>query len=118
MAASLLRFMLKGWVESVYVMPRYHFTYSGFSWVQPLGETGMYLLFSVTMLAALFIALGLWYRAAAIAFFPGFTYIELIDVTTYLNHYYFISLMAFLLVWLPANRKYSVDVWMHPQQQR
>ena len=42
-------------------------------------------------------------------FFLGFTYVELLDVTTYLNHYYFVSLVAFLLVWLPANRHYSLD---------
>ena len=31
------------------------------------------------------------------------------DKTTYLNHYYFISLLSFLLIFLPANAYYSID---------
>jgi hypothetical protein len=118
MAASLLRFMWNGWVTSVYVQPRFHFTYSGFEWVQPLGSTGMYALFILATLASLCIALGFRYRLAAILFFLGFTYIELIDVTTYLNHYYFISLISFIMIWLPANRSYSVDTWLAPSIKR
>lgn len=118
MAASLIRFMWKGWVDSVYAQPKFHFTYSGFEWVQPLGQTGMYLLFVLTTLAALCIAIGFWYRLAAIVFCLSFTYIELIDVTTYLNHYYFISLVSFLMIWLPANRSYAVDALLNPTRQR
>ena len=33
------------------------------------------------------------------------------DKTTYLNHYYFISVMAFLMIWLPMHRYYSVDAF-------
>ena len=109
---SIARFWWRGWITAVYVEPRFHFTYMGFEWVQPLGKTGMYFLFGIILLAALFITLGLFYRIAAILFFTGFTYVELIDVTTYLNHYYFISLVAFLLIWLPANRHYAMDVWL------
>ena len=31
------------------------------------------------------------------------------DKTTYLNHYYFISILSFLLIFLPANASFSVD---------
>lgn len=107
---SLLRFWWRGWITTVYVLPKFHFTYMGFEWVQPLGSTGMHLLFFVIILSALFIALGFCYRVSALIFFIGFTYVELIDVATYLNHYYFISLVAFIMIWLPANRRYSLDV--------
>ena len=109
MFGSLLRFWARGWIESSYVAPTFHFTYWGFGWVQPLGATGMQLLFGILILASLLIALGLFYRPASVVFFLGFTYVELIDVTTYLNHYYFISLVAFLLIWLPANRDHALD---------
>jgi hypothetical protein len=111
MFASLIRFWARGWIDTVYVKPSFHFSYAGFEWVKTLGSPGMYILFLVVIVAALFIALGLFYRIAAVTFFLGFTYIELIDVTTYLNHYYFISLVAFLLIWLPANKKFSLDVY-------
>jgi hypothetical protein len=118
MFVSLLRFWWRGWISTVYIQPRFHFTYMGFEWVQPLGETGMHLLFLVIVAAALFMALGLFYRPASILFFLGFTYVELIDVTTYLNHYYFISLVAFIMIWLPANRHFALDVWRKPSLQR
>ena len=109
MFGSLLRFWARGWIESSYVTPTFHFTYWGFGWVQPLGAAGLYMLFGALIVAALLIALGLFYRVAIVVFFLGFTYVELIDVTTYLNHYYFISLVAFLLIWLPANCDYALD---------
>ena len=118
MFGSIVRFWWRGWVTSVYVTPHFHFTYSGFDWVQPLGSTGMHLLFFCIALSALLITLGLFYRAAAVIFFLSFTYVELIDVTTYLNHYYFISLVAFLMIWLPANRDYSLDVLLRPAIRR
>lgn len=111
MFVSLVRFWYRGWIESIYINPEFHFSYSGFEWVKPLGDPGMYILFIVVIIAALLIGLGLFYRIAAVIFFLGFTYIELIDVTTYLNHYYFISLIAFLMIWLPANRNFSLDIY-------
>lgn len=115
---SLLRFWWRGWITTVYVEPRFHFTYWGFEWVQPLGYADMHILFAVLITAALCIALGFFYRLAIIIFFLGFTYVELIDVTTYLNHYYFISLVSFILIWLPANRDYSLDMLRSPQLRR
>ena len=115
---STLRFWWRGWVDTVYVSPNFHFTYWGFEWVQPFGKPGMYLVFSIIALAALMIAIGLFYRVATVLFFICFTYVELIDVTTYLNHYYFISLVAFIMIWLPANRSYSIDVLIKPASKR
>lgn len=116
--ASLLRFWRNGWITQLYVKPTFFFTYQGFEWVRPLGYTGMHLLFALMALAALFITLGLFYRLATILFFLTFTYVELIDVTNYLNHYYFISLISFLLIWLPANRYLALDVRLNPQLKR
>ena len=115
---STIRFWWRGWVTTVYVEPKFHFTYTGFEWVQPLGYWGMHLLFFFIALAALLISLGLFYRIATVVFFVGFTYVELIDVTTYLNHYYFVSLIAFIMIWLPANRDYSLDVLLKPHKRR
>jgi hypothetical protein len=109
MVFSIARFCWRGWINTVYVNPRFHFSYSGFEWVKAFGNTGMYLVFAAMLVSTLLIIIGLYYRAAIVIFFLSFTYVELIDVTTYLNHYYFISLIAFLMIWLPANRAYSID---------
>jgi hypothetical protein len=118
MLLSILRFWWRGWVNTVYIHPKFHFTYQGFEWVHPLSATGMHLLFFLLAISALMIALGLLYRVATIFFFLAFTYVELIDVTTYLNHYYFVSLIAFLLIWLPASRDYALDVRLRPGSRR
>ncbi|NJM93504.1 MAG: HTTM domain-containing protein [Cytophagales bacterium] len=110
MLASTLRFWAQGWISQLYIEPQFYFTYPGFHWVQPLGDPGMYLIFGLMALSALMITLGWFYRLFSVLFFLSFTYVELIDKTNYLNHYYFISLVAFLLIWLPAHRHFSLDV--------
>ena len=115
MLISTIRFILKGWISAFYIKPKFHFTFYGFDWVKPLSETGMYALFALLVIAAIMVTIGLFYRAAILAFFLFFTYVELIDKTTYLNHYYFISVMAFLMILVPANRFFSVDVWRKPR---
>ncbi len=114
MLISVIRFLVNGWVESLYVKPNFHFSYYGFEWVQALGSTGMYSLFAIMAISTILITLGYWYRLAAIVFFLAFTYVELIDKTYYLNHYYFISLVAFLMIFLPAHRYFSLDVLRKP----
>ena len=104
MLVGIVRFALNGWMDRLYVEPDFFFKFYGFEWVQPLGELGMYSLFFIAGLSAGLIMLGLFYRIATVVFFLSFTYIELIDVTNYLNHYYLVCLLAFLLIFLPANR--------------
>ncbi len=109
MLISISRFISKGWVESMYVMPKMFFPYFGFEWIRPFSETGMYLVFGAMLLSSLFILLGFLYRFSTILFFLLFTYVELIDKTNYLNHYYFISLVSFIIIFLPAHRNFSLD---------
>lgn len=109
MLASIIRFTLNGWIYKLYIKPVFYFSYYGFEWVKPLGDPGMYVLFFIMGLSALFLMLGLFYRFAAIVFFITFTYAELIDKTNYLNHYYFVSIIAFLLIFIPAGSYFSID---------
>ena len=108
---GVIRFWLKGWIETIYIQPNFHFSYFGFEWVKPLGNY-TYVLFIICGLAAIFIALGFKYRMAIITFFLSFTYIELMDKTIYLNHYYFISMMSFLMIFLPLNASFSLDSYL------
>jgi Vitamin K-dependent gamma-carboxylase len=115
MCAGTLRFALNGWIEDLYIKPKFHFTYYGFEWVKPLGEKGMYICFFIMGLSALAMAFGFLYRWSATLFFITFTYVELIDKSTYLNHYYFVSIISALLIFLPAGRNYSIDILIWPK---
>ena len=108
MLLSVIRFWSKGWIEKLYIDPTFHFKYYGFEWVIGLGSN-IYLLFIICGLSSLLLILGLYYRAAIIIFFLSFTYIELIDKTTYLNHYYFVSILSLILCFIPANAYFSLD---------
>lgn len=78
----------------------------------------MWFVFIAMAVTALFVAIGLFYRLSSIAFFLLFTYVELLDVSNYLNHYYFISIFSFLMALMPAGRRFSVDVALRPQMTR
>ena len=108
MCFSIIRFWYKGWIEKLYLVPEFHFSYYGFEWVKPIGDY-TYLLFIICFISALFVAIGFKYRVSIILFFLSFTYIELMDKTTYLNHYYFISILSFLMCFLPMNAIFSID---------
>ena len=105
---SLARFTLNGWIESLYLEPDFHFSYYGFSWIKPIGVY-TYLIFLICFTSALFVTIGYKYRFAIITLFLGFTYIELMDKTTYLNHYYLISCISFLMIFLPCASFFALD---------
>ncbi len=100
MLLSVIRFWSYGWIRKLYILPDFFFSYRYFEWVKPLGNW-TYLLFAVAGIAAFCVMVGYRYRLAMLAFFLSFTYVELMDKTTYLNHYYFVSLLSFLLIWIP-----------------
>ncbi len=108
MLFSSIRFWLKGWIHDIYIEPDFYFKYYGFEWIKDLGEY-TYLLFFLCGIASFCLAIGYKYRLSTIIFFLSFTYIELIDKTTYLNHYYFVSVVSFILIFIPAHAKFSLD---------
>ncbi|MCE7993427.1 MAG: HTTM domain-containing protein [Roseivirga sp.] len=114
MLASIIRFWSYGWIDKLYIQPEFFFSYYGFEFIKPLGVY-TYVLFVVCGLSALMVALGFRYRLSITLFFLSFTYIELMDKTTYLNHYYFISLVSFVMIFLPANAYFSVDAQRRPR---
>jgi len=111
---SILRFSLKGWIGELYIRPLHFFSFYGFEFIKPLGDF-TYVLFAICGICSLLVAFGLFYRVASILLFLSFTYIELMDRSTYLNHYYFMSLVLFMLMFLPAHRYFSIDAWRNPK---
>lgn len=114
MLLSIIRFWAKGWIRELYIDPQHFFPFYGFEFIKPLGPY-TYLIFALCALSAILIALGLFYRAAIIGLFLSFTYIELMDKSTYLNHYYFVSMVCLLMIFLPANAYFSLDARLSPK---
>ena len=106
---EVYRYFTHGWIARYFVEPALNFTYYGFSWVKPWPGRGMYIHFFVLGLAAACVMLGLFYRLAAPLLFLAFTYAFLLDQTRYLNHFYLVCLISFLMCFLPADRAFSID---------
>ena len=66
---------------------------------------GAWVLFLGMILGGLMLLAGRTAKIGAALFFVCFTYVELLDKSNYLNHYYFVSLVAFMLCWLPTTSK-------------
>ena len=107
MFGSTIRFYLKGWIDIQYIQPPFLFSF--IEGLPRLNATSIYVIFILLAVSALFIALGWLFRISALTFFALFTYIELLDKTNYLNHYYFVSLISFLLAISPAGKHFSLD---------
>ena len=108
---EVYRYFTYGWISRYFIEPAVTFTYYGFSWVKPWPGSGMYIHFAVLGLAAACVMFGFLYRIAAPIFFIAFTYSFLLDQTRYLNHFYLVCLISFLMCFLPAERAFSVDAW-------
>jgi len=111
---EVARYVAYDWIDAQWIRPAFHFTYYGLDWVRPWPGDGMHHHFHALGVLALCILLGLAYRVAAPLFCLGFSYVFLLDQTTYLNHFYLICLISFLLVFVPAHRAFSIDAWLRP----
>ena len=110
------RYFSNDWINRYFIEPSFHFTYYGFGWVQPWPGDWMYWHFAALGVLAACIMLGLFYRIAAPLFFLGFTYVFLLEQARYLNHFYFVALLAFLLCLVPAHRVWSLDSLLASKQ--
>lgn len=114
MCLALLRAMATGWIDDVLVEPTFFFKYGFAEWMPVWSPTGLYLHVGATAACAALVALGLFYRAAIIGFVIGFSSLQLMDLTNYLNHYYLVVLLGLLLAVLPAHRAFSLDARRRP----
>ena len=116
MAWEMWRFLdpSHNWVERYYTGHDFYFGYWPFTFIRPMPEPWIQGVFVLTGVAAILVTLGLFFRPSATVLFAGLTYVFLLDKARYLNHFYLICLLAFLLIFLPANRAFSVDARRKP----
>lgn len=103
-AVGAMRFLAYGWVDRFFGLPKFFFKYWGFEWVVTAPVWALKSAFLILMALGVWVACGVMYRASIIALFLLFSYLELLDVTNYLNHYYLVTLLAFLMCFMPLDR--------------
>ena len=102
-------FIGRRYVNDIFVVPPHHLSYFGFEWVRPLPGDGMWIVYYLMGVAAIGVGLGLFYRLSAVLLFVTYTYSFLAEAALFQNHYYMMSLVAFLLILIPAHRSLSLD---------
>jgi vitamin K-dependent gamma-carboxylase len=105
-----------GLIEYYFGAPEYHLSYFGFEWVEAFSLDGMRRVYYLMALAAVGVGLGLCYRISTIVLFVTFTFTFLAEAAQFQNHYYLISLVSFLLVFIPAHRSFSIDAILVPDK--
>ena len=113
MAYYCLRYRNETLIYTRFLDADFLFSYPLMEWLnfKVLPMKQLFLLHKVMFVSAVCIALGLFYRSALLIFGLTFTYGFLLDKTYYNNHYYFICLVSFLMIFVPANARWSMDVF-------
>lgn len=106
--------MVLGWVQRVFVEPKFTFSFIGFEWLQPLPGDGMYIYFSLMALCGLGIMLGLFYRWSAWGWALLWAGAYFMQKSSYNNHYYLLMLLSFVMAMLPAHKSFSLDARRNP----
>ncbi len=96
-------------IDGYWILPKFHFYYWPFDFIEPLSGNGMYILSIFMGILSVFITVGLFYRPSIILFCLSFTYTFLLEQARYLNHYYLIILISFVMIFLPLNNSVSLD---------
>jgi vitamin K-dependent gamma-carboxylase len=103
-------------LQVFYTGPNIHvsFPYQAFGWLPLLPPHWIYAVVGIMALAGFLMALGFVYRAAAAVVFLSWGYLYAVESTrTYWMSYYYLELLiTFLMIWMPAERNYSVDSWL------
>lgn len=105
---EVTRYFRYNWIYRYWVEPEYNFSYGPFNF-QPLPEQYMYTLWYVLGILAVFILLGFLYRISTALFFVLFSYTFLLEQARYLNHFYLVVIISFVLIFIPAHRSFSLD---------
>lgn len=103
------RYWEKGWITRKWIEPDFHFTY--FSELPVLSGSSIEFLTLLWGLSGAMIALGFLYRFSVVTLLLSFGYIFLLEKAEYLNHFYFVLLLAVCLLVAPANRIWSLDAF-------
>src|SRR5581483_8802684 len=93
---------------------KFHFAYPGFHWLPVLPAHWIEATVALLALGGLMLCAGLFYRLAALLVFLSWGYLYAIESTrTYWMSYHYLELLTtFLLIWMPAANRFSVDAWI------
>lgn len=103
-----------GWVKKTLIEPQFTFNFIGFEFLQPLEGNGMYFYFMCLGILGVGVMLGYKYRLSMFCFAVMWSGVYLMQKSSYNNHYYLMLLLSWGMVFLPANKWFSIDAKQQP----
>ena len=103
-----------GWVKKTLIDPQFTFNFIGFELLQPLEGNGMYFYFMCLGILGVGVMLGYKYRLSMFCFAVMWSGVYLMQKSSYNNHYYLMLLLSWGMVFLPANKWFSIDARQKP----
>jgi vitamin K-dependent gamma-carboxylase len=107
MAWFCLEILTTSYLYDSFIQPKMLFKYYGFGWVRRMPLPVLYAVAGTMLVSALALALGAYQRFAAAVFGLGWTYLFLLEKAYYINHFYLISLLAFLFFLNPPHGAFT-----------
>lgn len=92
-------------IVSFEILFKYHF----FEWVELLPHQWLVGIIIIMKVTAVFIAVGFLYRLSVLLYLLGYAYFFLVEMSHYNNHYYLLILLLGFLLFVDANRLFSID---------
>lgn len=110
---SAVRFFAYGWIDELFVRPRFFFHYWGTEWLLPPrpDATTVYVAMAALGVLGVLVTLGLFTRVSLLVLVAVFVWLQALDVTNYLNHYVLVSLLGLAMACTPIGAAYSLDAW-------
>ena len=88
--------------------------YAGFEWLPVLPPVWIHVIVGLLAVGGVCLAIGLFHRVAATTVFLSWGYLYALESmrTYWMSYYYLELLVSFLLIWMPASHRWSVDAWL------
>eukprot|EP01091_Cochliopodium_minus_P011454 TRINITY_DN324_c2_g1_i1.p1 TRINITY_DN324_c2_g1~~TRINITY_DN324_c2_g1_i1.p1 ORF type:complete len:262 (-),score=11.24 TRINITY_DN324_c2_g1_i1:24-809(-) len=97
-------------IGSHFFSSHHHFKFYGFEWIKATTFTNMYWMCVIMTILSLFVMIGFQYRASMILYLFLFNYFYMLEESYYLNHFYMMAIICFMMIFMPLSDDYSVDV--------
>ncbi len=116
MAMECIGSIVNGEVNRRFIQTHYNFTFIGFDWLNALHGKMMFAYFGVMVLVAILVSVGFFYRVASFILAIMWSAVYLSDKSQYNNHYYLFLLLCWLMVLAPANKRFSLDIYLRKEK--
>lgn len=99
-----------GWVKAVFIDTPYNFTFIDFDFLHVMHGQSMYYYYILMGLLGLCVTLGFLYRGSSFLMAVMWSGVYFAQKSHYNNHYYLMMILCWMMVIVPAHRRYALDL--------